>query len=219
MPSKAYIQFLRNIETVSRLQETYEDAKKTRNKKGRGAFDHITRSAILFLVSSFEVYCEDVIRACSELLIKNAKIADNLPNAVKNTINDYALNISNCPPIKLCDDGWKTTYNRIVKEKTDALNTPNKANLEKLFKSLIGFTTTDINNISDIGKIDEIIIFRGEITHRVRAKKYVHIEKVVEYRTIIEKVVVAIDKKLYNYIKNKYHKAPWKNTYKKVNID
>ena len=77
----------------------------------------------------------------------------------------------------LCDEGWKTTYNRIVKEKTDALNTPNKAHLEKLFQSLIGFTSTDINTISDIGKIDEIIVFRGEITHRVRAKNMFTLKK------------------------------------------
>ena len=61
MPSKAYGKFQKNLETVQRLNITYETMKENRHSKGRGAFDHITRSAIVFLVSAFEVYCEDVL--------------------------------------------------------------------------------------------------------------------------------------------------------------
>ncbi len=56
MPSKSYVHFLRNLDTVTRLQECYDIIRGNRNSKGRAAFDHITRSAVLFLVSAFEVY-------------------------------------------------------------------------------------------------------------------------------------------------------------------
>ena len=87
MPSKAYGKFQKNLETVQRLNETYKTAKENRGSKGRGAFDHITRSAIVFLVSAFEVYCEDVLCESVEISIKHAKDACNLPHAVKKNIN------------------------------------------------------------------------------------------------------------------------------------
>lgn len=216
MPSKAYKNFGKNIDTVSRLQKTYNDIRQARHTKGKGAFDHITRSAILFLVSSFEVYCEEVLYECCEKLINTAKKGSALPTEVQKTINAYTKNEKNAAlPMSLCDDGWKKIYCDMVKKRTDALNTPNNHNLTDLFSSLVG--VSDIKNIADIEKIDEIISFRGQITHRVKADSYVHIETVEEYREIVEKVVIDIDKKLCDHIKRKYKtKAPWNNTYEEL---
>ena len=92
MPSKSYIKFQKNLQTVERLNETYEQMKKMRNSKGRGAFDHITRSSIVFLISAFEVYCEDIIREGVQKSITSAKDASNLPKDVKNTIDSFVKN-------------------------------------------------------------------------------------------------------------------------------
>ena len=83
MPSKAYGKFQKNLETVQRLNESFDILRANRNSKGRGAFDHITRSAVVFLVSSFEVYCEDLLCETAELSIELADDAVKLPHSVK----------------------------------------------------------------------------------------------------------------------------------------
>ncbi len=222
MPSSSYSKFIKNMETVKRLENTYYESKKVNhNKGGRGAFDHLTRGAVVFLVSSFEVYCENILMESCEHLIKNAKDAKYLPHAVRSTISDFVKCDSNgIPPTELCDEGWRAVYKGIVQKETDRLNTPSTKNLEKLFAKLLGVKKGFIENIvcDTLGtdRLDPIIVFRGEITHRVRANRYVHIEIVKEYEDTILNIVVSIDKKVCDYIKGTSlsKKQPWKKTYR-----
>lgn len=218
MPSKAYIHFQKNAETVERLCKTYYDIKQQQHcHGGRGAFDHLTRSAIVFLVSAFEVYCEDLLRETSEYLIKNAKDAINLPHDVRSTICEQAKKTS---PLDLCDEGWRKVYKQIVEDRTNGLNTPNTKNLEKIFQELVGMKPTIIRNLLTDSKgnnmIDPIIIFRGTIVHQVRANQYVQIETVQDYKQVIANIVVQLDKKMCDHIKSQSlaKNQPWRKQYK-----
>ena len=215
MPTKSYGRFLNNLETVTRLENEYSCAKDRRHSKGKGAFDHITRSAVVFLVSSFEVYCEEVINECCNVMISYAKDAVNLPHLVKKTLSDHVRNEKNgVPPIDLCDEGWRGVYRMIVKQETERLNTPNLRKLKDLFQKLIGIESTQWDLIPDITTLDDIIVFRGEITHRVRAATYVRIEKVAEYKEYIGSLVIAIERMLRDFIMANYSsKVPWNDTY------
>lgn len=215
MPSKAYGKFQKNLETVQRLIETYEIAKGSRNSKGKGAFDHITRSAIVFLISAFEVYCEDILCESVEVLIASAKDACNLPRAVKKHINAYVRNENNhVPPTSLCDEGWRSVYRQIAKIQADHLNSPKVKNLKEIFEKLLGIFTTSVDSVKSIEKLDGIIEFRGEIVHRVKAAGYVHIEEVIHYLTVINEIVVGIDMLIREHIKNTFTvKVPWNDTY------
>ena len=223
MPSKSYTQFQKNLETVNRLEETYYEIKKQKhNKGGRGAFDHITRSAVIFLISAFEVYCESLICEVAGCLAKEAKDAKNLPHDVRATICDYTRNEKNgTSPLELCDEGWRTVYKSIVEQKTGALNTPKTDNLKALFKDLVGIKPKVIENIMQekSGKniLDPIIVFRGEITHKVTARHYVHIETVENCKEAISRIVVEMEKKTCDYLKNQSmeKKQPWRKTYTK----
>ena len=221
MPSSSYAFFQKNIETVTRLQDTYSLEKKVRhNRGGRGAFDHISRSAVIFLISAFEVYCESILVEASDLLIKNSKDAKNLPHEVRSTICEYVkIEGNHTSPLALCDEGWRIVYRKIVKEQTDKLNTPNTNNLTNLFSQLLGIKDQQINKImlDTEGKniLDPIIRFRGEITHRVKANQYVHIETVEEYKETIRRIVIALEETVCDYIKEQSpsKKQPWNKTY------
>lgn len=216
MPTKAYGKFLNNMETVKRLESTYDEIRTQRNHRGRAAYDHITRSAIIFLVSAFEVYIEDVTIECCKQHISFAGEAQNLPHDVKSTIDRYVKNENNhVPPIELCDTGWKEVYRCMVEKETARLNTPKKKQIGELFNNLLGIRVLDLENIEGIDDLDSVITFRGEIAHRVKAEQYVKIDQVRDNVKIISKLTVEIDKMILEYFRYCYpgRRLPWNYTY------
>ena len=216
MPTKSYTRFTKNMETVNRLEETYEEIRTRRNRRGKAAYDHITRSAIIFLASAFEVYIEDVAKECCNQHISFAGDASKLPNDVKNTINNFVKKDKNAePPIMLCDEGWRRIYRIIAEQETGKLNTPKKQQIQELFNRLIGISTTKIDDIPNIEDLDSVITFRGEIAHRVKAEQYVKIEQVKKNVQTVKELVVEIDKMIINYFRDYYpeKRVPWNNSY------
>ncbi len=215
MPSKAYGKFLKNLDTVTRLEHTFEIVRTNRNTRGRAAWDHLTRSAIVFLVSSFEVYIEDVINETIAVHIRYSNNAQNLPGSIKDSLNKYVKNERNgTPPTALCDEGWRSIYRKIGTEKTEKLNTPKVRNLSDNFRDLLGMTQAFWSRIESIHKLDEIIIFRGEIVHRVQSDQYVNIDKVKESKEIISVIVKSVDNETLRFLKEVYpnKRAIWNVT-------
>ena len=216
MPSKSYTHFLRNLDTVTRLQECYDIIREKRNSKGRAAFDHITRSAVLFLVSAFEVYIEEVTYECCERNITMASNADKLPHGVRSAIDAYVRRKnSSITPISLCDEGWREVYKQMVRTELEPFNTPKVPKIKDLFSNFIGTTDPMIDGIPNIDQLDDFVCFRGEITHRVKASMYVKIEKVVEGKDLISGLVIEIDKMLCSFLHGQYpdKRVPWNATY------
>lgn len=216
MPSKSYGRFIRNLETVTRLQDSYDIIRAHRGSRGKGAFDHITRSAVLFLVSAFEVYIEEVTYECCELNITLARNADRLPHGVRSAINTYVTKKgSSITPISLCDEGWRDVYKQMTQSVIDDFNTPKVRQIKGLFSNHIGTTDSLIDGITNIDRLDDFVRFRGEITHRVKASSYVKTEKVVEGKELIAGLVMDIDRMLLDYLRATYpdKRAPWNNTY------
>lgn len=168
------------------------------------------------MASAFEVYIEDVVKECCKQHISFAKNARNLPGKVKDSINKYVKNERNgTPPTDLCDEGWRDVYKTLVECETEKLNTPKKQQISNLFERLIGINATIIDELSGIDDLDGVIMFRGEIAHRVRAKQYVNIEQVHNNVSIIRRLTVEIDKMILEYFRNNYpgRRLPWNNTY------
>ena len=216
MPSKSYGRFIRNLETVTRLQDSYDIIRAHRGSRGKGAFGHITSSAVFFLVSAFEVYIEEVTYECCELNITLARNADRLPHGVRSAINTYVTKKgSSITPISLCDEGWRDVYKQMTQSVIDDFNTPKVRQIKGLFSNHIGTTDSLIDGITNIDRLDDFVRFRGEITHRVKASSYVKIEKVVEGKELIAGLVMDIDRMLLDYLRATYpdKRAPWNNTY------
>ena len=216
MPSQSYGRFMRNLETVTRLQESYDIIRRHRDSRGKGAFDHITRSAVLFLVSAFEVYIEEITYECCELNINLARNAQRLPHGVRSTIDSAVTKKApSLSPISLCDEGWRNVYRQITRDATEKFNTPKVPQIKQLFGSYIGTTDPLIDGIANIDQLDDFVRFRGEITHRVRASSYVKIEKVIESKELIAGLVMDIDRMLLSFFRVTYpdRRVPWNNTY------
>ena len=93
-------------------------------------------------------------------------------------------------------------------------NTPKKENLKDLFKKFLGVKEASVDKIRDIDKLDDIVKYRGEIVHQVKAIKYVHIEDVKGHFATIHNIAIKIDLLIGKHIKNTYKvKIPWNATY------
>lgn len=84
-----------------------------------------------------------------------------------------------------------------------------------MFSSLLGIRIQDLENISGIDDLDEVITFRGEIAHRVSAEEYVKIDQVRDKVKIIRDLTIEIDKMILDYFRYCYpgRRLPWNNTY------
>ena len=206
MPSSAYRTFSENMGTVDRLLESYIELKELHNpehKRGRVALDHITRSATIFLVSTFEVYIEDILLETVNINIRYAHNFINLPVDIQNMLR-RATN-------RYPTEKWIQKYRRLVKEETDELNTPKIYKIQNLFEKYLAVPSTDINAIPNSSDINPIIIKRGKIVHTVKSVQYVKYEEVISDKESIFGFVTEVDNFLALNIKATYPnlRMPW----------
>lgn len=206
MSSSAYQTFTKNMDTVHRMFEAYSIIDTYHNpapKRGKRALDHITRAAEVFLVSTFEVYLEDLLLESANIHISYAHYFSSLPTTIQQKIHHI--------PRLHHNEKWIQKYRRIVIAQRTAFNTPKIDNIVELFQDNIGLDPNDIRAIINSGVIDGIVRYRGEIVHRVRAKDYVKIDHVQDDQNNIEDFVKRFDnltrESLHSAYPNK--RVPW----------
>ncbi|MBE5980346.1 MAG: hypothetical protein E7249_14600 [Paenibacillaceae bacterium] len=214
MPSKAYSTFTKNVQQVDRLLEAYDLLQGP--KRGKRKLDHLTRAALMFLCSSWEVYIEQVANESGEKIAKNINEIKKLPKKIKKTIAKQINKNKNDEEAILFIDSWREYYLGMLDMKTKGLNTPKQAQVTELFEDYLGINKDLIDSsILMISEIDEIIVTRGEVAHNVFAERYLKKNVVDKYYDIIKMAVRDVDVMLYNYIPSVVDKGkkPWNNTY------
>lgn len=214
MPSNAYRTFLKNLGQVDRLIETYEHELERDRRRGKKSLDHLTRSGLIFLCSSFEVYVESVVRECGQFVTKKVQLPKSLPDDVKKNISDSVKKEKNeLSPIAFYDD-WKQYYNNMIFYETKHLNTPKIGNIRKLLLGYFGIQGSEIDDSTfPFSDLDEIITARGEIAHNIFGEEYFKKVTLLEYRDTIKACVTEIDNLLYRKIPEITVYRPWRNTH------
>lgn len=213
MPSKAYMVFQKNLEQIDRLEETYDNELSRNSGRGKKKLDHITRSGVVFLCSSFELYFEMVLKESCVILARASATPNDLPKQVKKTISKHVKESNHdLSPVIFASD-WKKYYIDMVDYDIEKLNTPKIPKIQGLISKYIG-----LNDIIDkttypfIG-IDDIVSERGEIAHKLYGKSYVKKAKLLEYQDTIKDAVKELDKILYQELPKIIGKKPWNYTY------
>lgn len=213
MPSKAYGTFLRNYEQVGKMQQAYEEELHKNPRRGRRSIDHFTRAAVMFLCSSFEVYYEMVLEESCKIISKKLNHPGELPKQVRKTIAKHIVSSKNELEVIVFADNWKKYYLDLVKDDIGRLNTPKMNNIKEYVSKYIGFNNIFDESTYPFAGVDDIIVERGEIAHKVYGSSYVNESKLVEYSDTIRDAVKEIDLILYNEIPKITRKKPWNNTY------
>lgn len=168
--------FESNWTTITDLMTIGEEGTRTQPQRAS-----VNRAALIFVVTAWESYVEDVVREAADLMATHCASFEDLPKRVRSSI------VSRVTPAKgpgskspsgkyahdLADHGWRTLLRDFTYDATEGsnFNTPNSANVEDLFKSWIGMSVTDhwswqrFAAPKAANRLDETIHLRGSIVH------------------------------------------------------
>lgn len=128
---------------------------------------YLIRSAIVMLCAAWERYNEDLLLEVIGIAESRTSRAVDLPEEVKKTISGRVKRDKNdLSPLLLADTGWKTMWLAYATEDTDTLNTPNRENLNALFKAHFGMAEYSRLWTEDgRTQINKFIEDRGAVAH------------------------------------------------------
>lgn len=213
MPSRAYGVFKSNIKQVDRLLEAYNSLKTP--TRGRKALDHLTRAALMFLCSSWEVYLEQIALEVCDHISSRLDSPSALPEKARKSLSLAVKNAKHdLEPISFAVD-WKSYYHEHVKKYTDKLNTPKNGQVLEILEKYLGVDVVKARaDIPSLSKINAIVKLRGEIAHNVYAEAYVKEETVIEHKATVEQLVKEMELFFWEVIPDMTNgMRPWQNTY------
>ena len=213
MPSGAFSNFEFNLVDVDRLIENHYALSPTgQGKRGLG---HINRSGVVMLCAAWELYIEQILLECAKKFTGSMDLPSQLPLYVQKSLSRFVKEAKHeLKPLQLAGAGWKQVYHDHVIHKTDRFNTPTSANIDQLFKSLIGIDDMSQLWSVGVGPIDKFVSVRGDIAHRGRQAAYVRRWTLENYRERIRAVAVDTDNQTGQDMKNLLptNRKPWRIT-------
>lgn len=216
MPSKSYWNYKKNVEQVERLLQAYETEKTSSPNRGRRGLDHFTRSALMFLCSSWEVYIEEVAVECACIIAVRSKSCADLPVPVKKQLSKIVKQAKNEIEVIEFASDWREYYISKVKKYTDGINTPKKDKVLELFHKYVGIEGNKIlYKVRLLPSINQIVTERGEIAHKVFSNKYLKGYTIQGYVDIVNQTVLDMELMLHDIIPDLTDgRRPWRKTYK-----
>ena len=210
MPSSAFTAFKYNLVDTDRVIKTFKSIK----KQGAG-LGHLTRSGVVLLCASWELYVEMVIRECAAVFIAELELPSELPPQVQKEISIAVKSDRNeLSPLDLAGSGWKSFYSSLVERRTESLNTPKSNKLAPLFQKLLGVSDVTIAWSAGTNDLDKFVSVRGDIAHKGRHADYMKIGDLETYRGQIRAYAVETDDFLSDHLRattpERY--KPWNKT-------
>ncbi len=213
MPSAAFQNFRYNIVDVDRLIETHTTMHGgTVGKKGLG---HLTRSGIVMLCASWELYLEMLCEEVANYLSTQYSSPDQLPKRVQQELSKMARDSKHeLKPLEFAGDGWRVLLKNHAQDLCRGINTPKAGPINELFYRITGLETLSDSWVCGKEKINDFVSVRGDIAHTGRHADYIKIGELIEYRAVIDTVAVETDNELAKYFKGISVKKikPWKVT-------
>lgn len=141
----------------------------------------VNQASLVFCITAWEAYVEDVAREAAEYLARNCPSFDRLPKTVRKALvaevtprnGVDSATPSGKRPQHLADDGWRSLLPTFVTRATEggSFNTPNTTNTRTLFTKWCGLDVTESWSWQRFmapkaaERLDESISIRGEIIH------------------------------------------------------
>lgn len=175
MPSNALLKFENKmLVDVNRIVDSH--AALNHEGGGKRGLGHITRSGILMLCASWELYVEELAAEIAGFLSDRANAPSQLPLLVQKELSRVVKEHKHeLKPLELAGAGWEQVYKAHVQEVMGSLNTPKAAPIDETYRRLLGWENPSSN--WSLGKefINEFVKTRGDIAHRGSDANYVRI--------------------------------------------
>lgn len=192
MPSSAFGSFRYNVVDVARLIQSH--AQLHNGAPGKKGLGHITRSGIVMLCASWELYVEDLLVEAAEIICNRASAAHSLPLDSQKELSKHVKESKHeLKPLDLSGTGWRKVFVDHVKAKCASLNTPKAGPLDDLFHRSIGLASLSTSWTCGAQAINDFVGVRGEIAHKGRSAPYVSVAALRSYLDLIKKVTMESD--------------------------
>lgn len=221
----AHVSFNQNWKTVGNLLSLTERRSSDRRTHEQRAA--INQAGLLFCVTAWEAYIEDLAREASDFVAGNLETFQDLPKNVRSTMvksiipHDYPSkpngnSSSGFYPADLADDRWRDVYRKLVHRATEGsnFNTPNSRNTQQLFLTWLGLDVTkswswqNFASPAAANRLDEMIRLRGSIIHTGDKPDGINRAWIRFYgETNVKRLVAATDQAVLDHVNRMCGKA------------
>lgn len=212
MPSNALTKFeSKMLVDVNRIIESHENL--NHEGGGRRGLGHITRSGVLMLCASWELYVEELAIEVAGFLADRANAPTQLPHGAKKELSRYVRGHKHeLKPLELAGSGWEQVYVSHVKEVIGGLNTPKAGPIDENYHKLLGWENASQNWTLGTDFINDFVKVRGDIAHRGSDAAYVRIDRLRDnYVSGISATVVEHDNAACDFVnENTDGGRPWR---------
>ena len=230
MPSQAFIVF--NGRKKQEVLEIADVFRNINNRRGPNTHYSLLNGALVLLVSSWEVYCEDVCKQAARAILDQSSLRfEQLDERLRKDLIQYAGSQykGNQDPLAekvamLPDGGWRQLLSDRLNEYTPNFNTPKFSrqrgkDLNGLFRQVLGIMMSCAmeNFLEDNGlceRLDAVVTLRGEIAHTgdAQAENRLSPEILSEHTNAFVEAAAAVDVIIHREFRNKLGFAPWQIT-------
>lgn len=230
MPSQAFKVFNgRKKREVLEIAEVFQEIN---NRPGPNTKYSLLNGALVLLVSSWEVYCEDVCQQAAEKIQHRPSLTfAQLDEKLRKDLIQYAGNQykGNQDPLTekvalLPDGGWRRLLADRLNEYVPDFNTPKFSrqrgkDLNGLFRQVLGIKMSNaieglLEDEGLCGRLDDVVTLRGEIAHTgdAQAEDRLSPDVLRQHTTSFIEAAAAVDVIVHQEFRNKLGFAPWQIT-------
>lgn len=230
MPSQAFNVF--NGKKKKEVIEIAEVFQEINNRPGPNTKYSLLNGALVLLISSWEVYCEDVCKQVASKVQDRPSLAfGQLDEKLRKDLIQYAGNQfkGNQDPLLekialLPDGGWRQLLVDRLDEYVPDFNTPKFSrqrgkDLNGLFRQVLGIkmSTAIEDFLEDEGlcaRLDAVVTLRGEIAHTgdAQAEDRLSVAILQQHVNSFVEAAAAVDVIVHREFRNKLGFAPWQIT-------
>ena len=230
MPSQAFGLF--NGKKKQEVLEIADVFQEINNRPGPNTKYSLLNGALVLLVSSWEVYCEDVCRQAAETIrsrpsLRFAQLEAKLQkDLIQYAVKEYK---GNQDPLTekvamLADGGWRQLLADRLGEYVPDFNTPKfsrhgSKDLNGLFRQVLGIKMSSaieafLEDDGLCGRLDAVVTLRGEIAHTGDAPVQDRLtpEVLRQHTSSFVEAAAAVDVVIHQEFRNRLGFAPWQIT-------
>jgi HEPN superfamily RiboL-PSP-like protein len=208
--SKEYFfAFDENLKSVQRLLEIHKELGGLGPGRRHG-LEVINHSAVVLVTACWEAYIEDIARRTFLRLLKASKNANSFPLKIRLRVSNQLRDSKDERKLwDLADEGWRVVLNTYLDNKIEAFHNPRTDNVNALFMELLdlkdlsaswkwrGMSSTQAGE-----KLNEIIVLRHKIAHRVVASAPIYNDKVHDYLRHVKRIAEKTDEAIIVYLQH-----------------
>lgn len=230
MPSSAFALFNgRRKREVLELADVFDSVN---DRPGPNTKHALLNGALVLLVSSWEIYCEEVCRQAARKVLERDNLRfDQITDQLRRDLLNYAGSEfrGNQDPLNekvalLPDEGWKQLLCDRLDEYIRDFNTPKFSrergkDLDGLFRLVLGARISAAleNFLAEPGlcnRLDTIVTLRGEIAHTGEAapEDRLTADIIRQHTASFVEAAAAVDVVIHGDFRQRFGFAPWRIT-------